>query len=172
MSERFPGMNPYLEDPFHWQGFHNGLIADMQSALNATLPPGYRAVIEQRLAILPEDQMRRADLALIRRPVRHDDASQTGTAVSERGLPDGIVGTLYEEVYDWFVEIRVGARNERRVVTVIEVLRPSNKAAGSQGRREYQQKQRELIHSDAHLAEIDLLRFGSHTVAARSVATA
>ncbi|HLK58913.1 MAG TPA: DUF4058 family protein, partial [Chthonomonadaceae bacterium] len=54
----------------------------------------------------------------------------------------------------------------RRVVTVIEVLSPANKAPGSEGRREYQQKQRELLHSDTHLLEIDLLRHGAHSVAA------
>ena len=63
-----------------------------------------------------------------------------------------------------FVEIR--DRQSRALVTVIELLSPSNKASGSQGRRLYQQKQGELLGSKTHLLEIDLLRAGAHTVAA------
>ncbi len=166
MSNRFPGMNPYLEDPFHWQGFHNLLIAEISKSLNAVLPAGYRAVIEQRLAILPEDQVRRADLALIRRPMPSSLGQSGGAAVKERGMPDGKVGALSEEIYDWYVEVRTGRRPDNRVVTVIELLSPTNKASGTEGRRDYQHKQQELLHSDTHLMEIDLLRHGAHTVMA------
>ena len=33
------------------------------------------------------------------------------------------------------------------------------------GRRAYLEKQQEVLHSDAHLAEIDLLRYGPHVLA-------
>lgn len=166
MPGPYPGMNPYLEDPFHWQGFHNSLIASIQGALNAVLPAGYRAVIEQRLAIMPEDQIRKADVTLIRRPVSSSGGPGGGTAVKERGRPDGKVGALFEEVYDWYVEVRSGSRRDSRVVAIIALLSPTNKAAASQGRREYQQEQHELFHSDTHLMEIDLLRHGAHSVLA------
>ena len=52
------------------------------------------------------------------------------------------------------------------MVTTIEVLSPRNKTAGSEGRKLYRQKQREILSSDTHLLEIDLLRAGQHTVAA------
>ncbi|MFQ6044287.1 MAG: DUF4058 family protein, partial [Candidatus Poribacteria bacterium] len=54
---------------------------------------------------------------------------------------------------------------QSRVVTVIEVLSPSNKIAGSEGRQLYLTKQREILSSQTHLIEIDLLRQGEHTVA-------
>jgi hypothetical protein len=63
------------------------------------------------------------------------------------------------------VEI-VTVGDEARVVTVIEVLSPANKAAGGVGRRRYRAKQREVLRSEAHLLEIDLLRRGKHTVVA------
>jgi hypothetical protein len=91
----YPGMNPYLESAEHWQGFHNVFVADTQRALNANLPPGYRAVVEQRLAIMPEDQLRRAGLAILRRP-KPRTADASGVAVQERGLPDGRVGALFD----------------------------------------------------------------------------
>jgi hypothetical protein len=46
---------------------------------------------------------------------------------------------------------------------VIEVLSPSNKTAGEQGRDLYLRKQRERLQSKTHLLEIDLLRAGLHT---------
>lgn len=164
--DRFPGMDPYLEDPDYWQGFHNLLIAHLHDNINRVLPEGYIAFVEQRLVILPEDQLRRADLALIKHPVTTAGGSGSGQVEPQRGWPDGIVSAMTEEVYDWFIEIRTSRKRPRRVVAVIEVLSPANKAPGSEGRREYQRKQTEIMHGDSHLLEIDLLRFGAHAVAA------
>ncbi len=50
------------------------------------------------------------------------------------------------------------------VVTVIEIVSPSDKYAGP-GRESYVQKQREVRQSAAHLVEIDLLRAGPHVLA-------
>jgi hypothetical protein len=49
------------------------------------------------------------------------------------------------------------------VVTIIEVLSPSNKV--NPGREEYLNKQKQILSSGTHLVEIDLLRSGEHTVA-------
>jgi hypothetical protein len=54
------------------------------------------------------------------------------------------------------VEVRDAA--ERRLVTAIEVLSPTNKRG--EGRDEYLQKRQRLLLSPAHLIEIDLLRGG------------
>jgi uncharacterized protein DUF4058 len=51
-------------------------------------------------------------------------------------------------------------RESRAVVTVIEVLSPSNKRRGGDGRREYLRKREEVLGSAAHLVELDLLRGG------------
>ena len=56
-----------------------------------------------------------------------------------------------------FVEIR--DRRSRELVTVIEVLSPSNKQPGST-RDQYLAKRQELLDSRANLVEIDLLRGG------------
>jgi hypothetical protein len=53
-----------------------------------------------------------------------------------------------------------------RVITVVELLSPSNKAAGSSGRQKYVTKQNEVLAGPTHLLEIDLLRQGQHTVVA------
>ena len=49
------------------------------------------------------------------------------------------------------------------VVTVIELVGPSNKAAGP-GRDSYLTKQRQIRKSECHLVEIDLLRRGIHVM--------
>jgi hypothetical protein len=54
---------------------------------------------------------------------------------------------------------------EERVVTVIEVLSPSNKTREGYGRDAYVRKQQQLTHSETHLLEIDFLRDGQYTVA-------
>jgi hypothetical protein len=166
MTMEYLGMNPYLEDPYFWHRFHTAFLVHLSDVLNAVLPAGYVAAAEQRLAILPDDRPRIADLALIEAPAARPHASQRVAAVMERGAPDGIIAALDTEVYERYIEIRIGGRREKRIVTIIELLSPSNKTLGSIGRQEYLLKQQEILHADAHLMEIDLLRFGAHTVAA------
>jgi hypothetical protein len=57
-----------------------------------------------------------------------------------------------------FLTIR--ERESMKVVTVIEFLSPANKRRGSDGRREYLQKREQVLSSDTHLVELDLLRGG------------
>ena len=166
MATEFPGMIPYLEDAYFWHRFHTAFIVRLSDVLNEVLPHGYIAAAEQRLAILPDDQSRIADVALIETRIAAPTVSGKGSAVLERGAPDGIVAALTTEVFERYLEIRTGGRKEKRVVTIVEMLSPGNKAPGSTGRREYLLKQREILHGDAHLMEIDLLRFGAYTVAA------
>lgn len=88
-------------------------------------------------------------------------------------LPEG--NTTYSEereyviypsvnLYERYIEIR-SRKPEQQVITLLEVLSPSNKAVGSSGREQYLNKQRSRLESGAHLLEIDLLRGGKHTVA-------
>ena len=49
-----------------------------------------------------------------------------------------------------------------RWATVVEVLSPTNKQAGD-GRLEYEAKRNEILETDTHLVEIDLLRAGKPT---------
>ena len=54
---------------------------------------------------------------------------------------------------------------EERIVTIIEVLSPTNKTHDGHGRDSYVPKQQQILWSNIHLLEIDLLRNGLHTVA-------
>lgn len=63
-----------------------------------------------------------------------------------------------------FVEIR--DRESRRLVTVIELLSPSNKRPGGD-REQYLAKRSDLLASPTHLVEIDLIRGGRRMPMAR-----
>src|SRR5262249_48637859 len=54
-------------------------------------------------------------------------------------------------------------QQNQKVVTVIELVSPSNKAAGK-GREAYLTKQAEVLGSKSHLVEIDLHRRGRHVL--------
>lgn len=65
---------------------------------------------------------------------------------------------VYEEVTVPHVSIEIRDVAQRRLVTAIEILSPTNKRG--EGRAEYLAKRRRLLLSSAHLMEIDLLRGG------------
>jgi hypothetical protein len=71
-----------------------------------------------------------------------------------------------ERVRQGFIQI-LDVKSGRRVVTVIEVLSPSNKSPGL-GRDLYVKKQKELKAAEVSLVEIDLLRTGSRVLSAPS----
>ncbi len=47
----FPGMNPYLESPTLWAGFHHLLASELTAQLNATLVERYYADVEVQAAL-------------------------------------------------------------------------------------------------------------------------
>jgi hypothetical protein len=70
-----------------------------------------------------------------------------------------------EQIREPFIEISVGSE-PGKLIAVIELLSPTNKAPGK-GRKLYLRKQARLLRSTTHLMEIDLLRAGEHTVAVK-----
>ena len=46
MPSPFPGMDPYLEDPPIWPGFHHSLAEDIKAQLNGLIGPKYYADVE------------------------------------------------------------------------------------------------------------------------------
>lgn len=79
-------------------------------------------------------------------------------------LPDGFAAKMEERAIHKSRVCVVTTRGRHDVVAFIEVLSPTNKEG--EGREEYWTKQAELLDSDTHLLEIDLLRGGKHTIAA------
>ena len=165
MPGPFPGMDPYLEDPDLWPGVHQGLITYMAEVLNSRLPRGYVARMGERVYVLPPERSIYPDVAIVRRSREAEPAGGAGVAVAEAADPSQVVAVFPDEVREPYIEIRA-VKGGRQIATVVEVLSYTNKTPGSEGRRLYKTKQREILNSPTHLLEIDLLRQGEHTVAA------
>ena len=98
------------------------------------------------------------------------DVSINSAAWSDRGESTALIAQPRATVTpseDWDVEVKMHkhlfvevreASGEHRLVTLIEIVSPSNKRG--KDRKAFIDKQTEIIASDASLVEIDLLRTG------------
>lgn len=160
MPSPFPGLDPYLEDPRDWLPFHNALIARLFDDLNEAFRGRYLARITERVVVeRPNPAERTIEADVI---VMSTRARVGRTALAEHDAPVWVKPALVES-REWGIEIREA--KGRRVVTLIEILSPSNRGRGGSGRKQYLQKQQEVLASKVHLVEVDLLRSGAWTVA-------
>jgi len=157
MPSPFPGMDPYLEGSL-WTTFHFGLGAEIIRQLAPKLRPRYVALPVERFVMeMPDDISITATSIYPDVGVAHTERTaraETGSAVASAPLHLSTV--MPEAVPHLTVEIRDTA--ERRLVTAIEILSPTNKR--SEGYYEYIAKRQRILLSTSHLLEIDLLRNG------------
>jgi hypothetical protein len=158
MPSPFPGMNPYLEQDDAWHDFHERFLPLVADLLVTQVRPNYIVKIDEHVYVheIPPEPRRflgRADFAVVRRPLPVEPRPGVGLleAPAHVGLPALDVERLA------FVEVR--DRRSRELVTVVELLSPSNKRLGSD-RDQYLAKREQILGSSAHLVEIDLLRGG------------
>ncbi len=167
MAMIFPGMDPYLEAKLIWPGFHNALVVYIRDQLRPLLHPRHIAAVEDRVfleepprALIPDVWVRE----------QSSKWSGGGAAVLEQrsetetlDADDPMWIELTDrELHESYIEI-LDRQSGQRVVTVIEVLSPTNKTPGPD-RDAYLAKQEEVWKSATHLVEIDLLCGGEHTV--------
>jgi hypothetical protein len=96
-------------------------------------------------------------------PLARPPVAEGGVAVAEPATEAGPVSMrvfVAEEFREQFIEI-TAVEPERRLVTCIEVLSPSNKRPGSNSREQCLRKRQALLLGEANLVEIDLLRGGT-----------
>ena len=158
MPSPFPGIDPYLESQGYWPDFHASFIPYCRDALNDILPETYDARIDERLRLIelsePERTTAVPDIAIHEAGTERRGALQTGAGVLTLepvtiDLPD----EEFVEVLDRWIEIR--HRPDRKLVTAIEVLSPTNKTG--EGFHDYCSKRRSLIRQQVHLVEFDFL---------------
>jgi hypothetical protein len=160
MPSPFPGMNPYLEQNDTWDDFRPSFLMHARDSLTGKVGPNYLVKIEVRLLLheLSAQERRfigRGDIGVAVLPARAAAApSGGGTAAA----PVRLQLPAVEVERHTSVEIR--DRRNRRVVTVIELLSPSNKTPGSD-RDDYLAKRRQVLAGMTHLVEIDLRRGGT-----------
>ena len=152
----FPGMNPFLER--QWPSVHAKLISFIDDVISRELPPDLVARPEERLSVESLNE------ASYRPDVSITESWREGVAPSWKPEPSGSIVVAEPELwrraelYDRWIEIRTPAG---RVITVIELLSPSNKGVGFD---QYKRKQTDYLSSSTSLVEIDLLRYGHRTV--------
>jgi hypothetical protein len=155
-------MDPYLERRGIWEQVHTDLIVSIRRFLTPLLRPRYHVGIEERtyLAVLPTDEQGAGiPDVLITSPQRAPDSAPTATTLTTPEAAQPLVAELPlpEEVTERYLEIRTIP--EQQVITVIEILSPSNKLT-REGRAQYEVKRLKVLGSATHLVEIDLLRAG------------
>jgi hypothetical protein len=158
MPSPFPGMDPFIEGHV-WHDFHHAAISEIQAVLVPQIRPRYVARVEERVVIehAPEPLPRslRPNVTIARTGVHAPP--QAGTAILD--VPATVRLPLPSREIERCLELRLRDECET-LVTVIEVLSPANKRAGTDSRREYLAKRETVLLSEVHLVEIDLLRGG------------
>ncbi len=157
MNVPFPGMDPYLEHPVLWESVHARLIVALANQLQPRLDPRYVASIEERVFV--EGPQRRAPDVWVQKV-----GEGSGTLATLEAETDTAVVLEVEnlEVRETRLEI-LDLYNDAKLVALVEVTSPTNKAAGPR-RDSYVAKQQEVLARDCHLLEIDLLRRGRHVL--------
>jgi hypothetical protein len=170
MPSPFPGMDPWLERPGVFPDLHASFATYLRALLTKSLPDPFFAAISTRVYMEESDRRTEPDVDVLT-PANGipAPAGTGGTATATRSRPG-----VYEfparpwpddEITEAFVEIRTTG-DEDRLITSIEVLSPTNKTRGANGRGLYLAKQQEMRVQGVNLVEIDLLRAGAHATAA------
>ena len=123
--------------------------------LNERLPEGLAATTEERVAIeSDEDRLYRVgpDVSVLTPGSSPPSGPGSGVALE---APYRLVLEI-EPAHEHF--IRIIEANGERLITVIEVLSPANKAG--QGLEDYRRKRMQLISGGVHVVEVDLVRRG------------
>lgn len=162
MRPQFPGMDPWLEHPDLWPDVHNSLITAIRDELMPKVLPRYVVRVESRATVLSGldvDLLYRPDLS-VRTATVAGPGNGAGVAIAEppKSKPFHVVVSIEEdEIEETFLTIQ--ELSDRKLVTVIEVLSPTNKKTRD-ARAEYLTKRRCFIRSNVNFVEIDLLRSG------------
>ncbi len=160
MPSPFPGMNPYLENENTWHNFHMLFPFTVFEMLVPKVRPKYYLATDEHVYIheLPEQPRRglgKPDVSIAETAASREIPEQVETMVQT--VPQRVTLPAIETERVPFIEIR--DRQNQRLVTIIELLSPSNKKRGVD-RDQYEVKRNTILASQTNLVEIDLLRFG------------
>jgi hypothetical protein len=173
MPSPFPGMDPYLEDPGLWPDVHHELISVARDQLTARLRPKYVVRIEERVYVSDEEDPGRSVIIPDLQVMDQDSEGSLSVAAETAGTagaaaPVVAVTVIRDKIRESRIEIL--DREDRRIVTVIEILSSANKVPGARGQMSYLQKRDDILESSSHFVEIDLLRAGRRAVTSRKIA--
>lgn len=157
-------MDPYLEDPAFWEGFHDVLITECMYLVEKGLPDGYISNVKERAEVISTDD------AAARVYVPDIGVSRRAARSRRKGKP-GAGGVQLVEAVEHItlasldsIEVREAYIEVLRVpgyelVTVIELMSPWNKNGA--GIAIHRGKRSGLVRDGVHFVELDLLRGGA-----------
>lgn len=161
MPSPFPGMDPYIEFNGVWPGFHLKFINCWQDAINDVLPDRYEARIGIDIQLVARDTGRRRR----RRQIGPDVSVTRKTSSASGPVPTTGTATLEPVTIPFWIGeerrrpfLQIIERHSRKLVTVLELLSPSNK--DHRGGELYRTKRQTIYFQDVHLFELDLLLGG------------
>jgi len=160
MTSPFPGMDPYLEQAIFWSEFHSRLIVAIADALAPSLLPQYYVAVETRTYMDSSNEellVGIPDAVVLSTPGPSVPANPeaVGVGVTTTVRPQSVIVPMPLAIKERYLEIREAGSDA--VITVVELLSPTNKRQG-EGRRIYTAKRQTVLGSASHLVEIDLLR--------------
>jgi hypothetical protein len=165
-------MDPFIEGSGVWEDFHHGLITEIKGAISALLPERYVVRAGERSYVVlstrnDEDEFLPQPEVRVARPTSSPRVTQPpapappavlAATQGEQG-PVRMRALVETEYREGFLEIRE-LHPQRKLITCIEVLSPSNKRPGTPGWLQYTRKRQAYLEGAANFAEIDLLRGG------------
>src|SRR3954470_24454720 len=126
MRSPFPGMDPYLEQ--RWGDFHAALVTYIRDALQPGLPDDLRARMEERVFVEELGAPARQyvpDVHVYEPPRKPPTGSTALVEAPPQATAEPFLLQATVELTERYLEI-IDVRSGGRVVTVIEVLSPSN----------------------------------------------
>lgn len=146
----FPGMDPFIENQV-WSDFHTRLMYGIARELGWLLAPNYQVLLETYIGVTIQP-----DVSIYHQP------SGVETLRRSEATPataDDIVRLdVAEAAEPSHIAIRDRGGN---LVTIVEVLSPANKSGS--GREYYIRKRNNVLLTQVHLIEIDLLLGGNRS---------
>jgi len=164
MNSPFPGMDPFIEDRLIGSDFHNRLADEISATLNRKIRPNYFAALTpyvtyEVIEILTSKlHSVRPDIGVLQSE-SHRLATSAATVMDP---PQAHSSTEFELPLE-LMSIELRQVGTDRLITAIEILSPVNKQRTHEARIDYLRKRRDLIRSQTHFIEIDLLRGGERT---------
>jgi hypothetical protein len=150
-------MDPYLESPAVWPDFHLTFLVSFREVLNAGLPGHYVARLDRYVWV---DDSEAETLRVVGKPDAFvSDVVGTTSSPSAAVLTAPATVTLPVVGKKGKPFLRIIDNEAHRVVTVVELLSPTNKKVGKD-REAYLLKRQEYLETQVNLVELDLLRSG------------
>jgi hypothetical protein len=155
-------MDPWLEHPTLWSDVHRNLISADQELLTPQVAPDFYVRGEERVYIAGvANPIEPAVFVVTCQP-----QSMLATVGAAHHTSYSTTSPVIFQLVSWEEEVReryleICERGTHHIVTVIELLSPSNKVKGSPRYRQFAGKRTDVLNSDAHWLEIDLLRGGT-----------